>query len=237
MSGFPLELLLVIFRALDEKYSNSSFLYCLLLLKFKPDEKGIVVIKERDVKSLEGYEGNFSSLKRVLLFLEKPLILTRGVHFQSITGLNRSKRGQVSFKFTVQSFALFNECRQLLYFWKWFHLFGVTSANAKFFLSNFLYMVGVNNVMALFDERNFPILEAYFNRPEVEISFTRDVLEDLFYPNVKERSLNSIKDEIFRPVEEEFFRSDIPLSLSSLIREQKLFIRLNFDPIKARNFN
>ena len=43
MSGFPLELLLVIFRALDEKFSNSSFLYCLLLLKFQPDDKGIVI--------------------------------------------------------------------------------------------------------------------------------------------------------------------------------------------------
>jgi hypothetical protein len=155
LSGFPLELLLVIFRALDEKFSNSSFLYCLLLLKFQPDDKDIVVIRERDVRNLEGYQGSFSSLKQVLLFLEKPLILTRGVHFQSITGLNRSKRGQVSFKFTTQSSALFNECRQLLYFWKWFHLFGVRSANAKFFLSNFLYMVGVNNVMALFDARNF----------------------------------------------------------------------------------
>ena len=92
MSGFPLELLLVIFRALDEKFSNSSFLYCLLLLKFQPDDKGIVVIRERDVRNLEGYRGSFSSLKQVLLFLEKPLILTRGVHFQSITGLNRSKR-------------------------------------------------------------------------------------------------------------------------------------------------
>lgn len=93
MSGFPLELLLVIFRALDEKFSNSSFLYCLLLLKFQPDDKDIVVIRERDVRNLEGYQGSFSSLKQVLLFLEKPLILTRGVHFQSITGLNRSKRG------------------------------------------------------------------------------------------------------------------------------------------------
>ena len=237
MSGFPLELLLVIFRALDEKFSNSSFLYCLLLLKFQPDDKGIVVIRERDVRNLEGYQGSFSSLKQVLLFLEKPLILTRGVHFQSITGLNRRKRGQVSFKFTTQSSALFNECRQLLYFWKWFHLFGVRSANAKFFLSNFLYMVGVNNVMALFDARNFQILEAYFDRPEVEISFTSDILEDLFYQNVRGRSLSTIKDEIFRPIEEEFSLSDIPLSPCSVIREKKLYLRLKFDPIKAKNFN
>lgn len=237
MSGFPLELLLVIFRTLDEKFSNSSFLYCLLLLKFQPDDKGIVVIRERDVRNLEGYQGSFSSLKQVLLFLEKPVIITRRVQFQSITGLNRSKRGQVSFKFTTLSSALFSECRQLLYFWKWFHLFGVTSANAKFFLSNFLYMVGVNNVMALFDARNFQILEAYFDRPEMEISFTSDILEDLFYQNVRGRSLSTIKDEIFRPVEEEFSLSVIPLSLCSDIRENKLYLRLKFDPIKAKNFH
>ena len=98
-------------------------------------------------------------------------------------------------------------------------------------------MVGVNNVMALFDARNFQILEAYFDRPEVEISFTSDILEDLFYQNVRGRSLSTIKDEIFRPIEEEFSLSDFPLSPCSVIREKKLYLRLKFDPIKAKNFN
>lgn len=237
MTGLPLELLLVVFRKLDEEYTNGSFLYCLLLLKFLPDDKGIVVIRERDIRNLEGYQGSFSSLKQVLLLLKKPLLLADGVLFNCITGLDTSKRGQISFKFTAQSSALFNKCRQLLYFWKWFHLLGITSANAKFFLSNFLYLVGVNNVMALFDTRNFQILEAYFDRPEVEIFFTSDILEDLFYQNARGRSLSTIKDEIFRPIEEEFSLSDIPLSPCPVIREKKLYLRLKFDPIKAKNFN
>ena len=71
----------------------------------------------------------------------------------------------------------------------------------------------------------------------MEISFTSDILEDLFYQNVRGRSLSTIKDEIFRPIEEEFSLSDIPLSTCSGIREKKLYLRLKFDPIKAKNFN
>lgn len=237
MTGVPLELFLMIFRRLDAEYPNGSFLYCVLLLKFQPDDKGVVVIRERDVRNLEGYQGSFSSLKQALLFLEKPLVLVDGIHYHGITGLDRSKRGKVSFKYTAQASALFNKCRQLLYFWKWFHLLGITSANAKFLLLNFLYMVGVNNVMALFDARNFQIFEAYFDHPEVEISFTSDFLEVLFYQNLKGRSLSTIKDEIFKPIEEEFSLSDIPLCPCSVIREEKLYLRLKFDPIKAKNFN
>lgn len=237
MTGFPLELLLMVFRRLDAEYPNGSFLYCLLLLKFQPDEKGVVVIRERDIKNLEGYQGSFSFLKQLLLCLEKPLVLADGIHFHGVTGLDRSKRGQVSFKYAAQSSALFYKCRQFFYFWKWFHLLGITSANAKFLLSHFLYLVGVNNVMALFDARNFQTLEAYFDHPELEISFTSDILEELFYQNVNGRSLSTIKDEIFRPLEEEFSLSVIPLRPCSDIREKKLFFRLKFDPIKAKNFN
>lgn len=237
MTGFPLELLLMTFRRLDAECPNGSFLYCLLLLKFQPDDKGVVVIRERDIRNLEGYQGSLSSLKQLLLCIEKPLVLADGIHFHGITGLDRSKRGQVSFKYTPQSSTLFYKCRQFLYFWKWFHLFGITGANAKFLLSHFLYLVGVNNVMALFDTRNFQILGSFFDNPEIEISFTSDILEELFYQNVKGRSLSTIKDEIFRPIEEEFSLSVIPLSPCIDIREKKLYLRLKFDPIKAKNFN